>query len=186
MGHVRCKSLQRGQFVAARRASWDAFLDEMTSAGDGSWIFRGQADALWPLVPSAGRPSVYGSRYDARRERQLFEDFSRDLPRWERHVHTPMERLAFGQHHGLPTRLLDWSTNPLVAAWFAASSGAATDGEIIMMRILWRRSVVDDHVGFDPFVASSATPVLVRVPATVSRITAQQGLFSVHPAPTIP
>jgi hypothetical protein len=158
----------------------------MTEASDGSWIFRGQANAHWPLVPSAGRQSVFGTRYERRRERRLFDDFSRDLPRWERHLVTPMERLAFGQHHGLPTRLLDWSTNPLVAAWFAASTEPSADGEVIMLRIRRGRGVRDDYPGFDPFNPGATAPVLMRVPATVSRITAQQGLFSVHPDPTTP
>jgi hypothetical protein len=89
-----------------------------------------------------------------------------------------MDWLAVAQHHGLPTRLIDWTTNPLTAAWFAvANEASAADGRIHMIRLARRTAITD------PFTVAGP-PAFTQVPALAARITAQQGLFSVHPDPT--
>src|SRR3546814_12023322 len=46
------------------------------------------------------------------------------------------ERLSRMQHYSLPTRMLDTSTNPLVALWFACRSGAEKVGEVIRLTVV--------------------------------------------------
>jgi hypothetical protein len=162
--------------------AWLDLLEDISGRADGSWIFRGEANRDWELKPKIGRPDVYGpAGYRFADEKIVFEDFMREAQRFvQGHGFSSMDWLAVGQHHGLPTRLLDWTTNPLVAAWFAVSDEAATsDGRIHMIRVAHHNiiPVPDPYSGF-------TTPILTRVPALAARITSQQGLFSLHPDPT--
>jgi FRG domain len=91
-------------------------------SGRDVWIFRGQADAKWPLASSLERLDGLKPLWDSeeamlrqfREKVHIYSDFVKDQL-------TTVDALSIMQHHGAPTRLLDWTYSPAVAAFFAAA-----------------------------------------------------------------
>jgi FRG domain len=104
-------------------SDFDALVDP--SASFQSWAFRGQADASWPMWTSLSRHlrnfSVHPDVWPAQ-EARMMRIFKRKAHLHLTHVPDAadvFQWLALMQHHGGPTRLLDFTWSPYVAAFFA-------------------------------------------------------------------
>ena len=179
----------------ARLEHWQLFQRWIDDHSDSAWAFRGLGDAQFSLTPTVGRIRNYSSA----REKAILNAFRRRIPQFGSAAANAWDELALAQHHGVPTRLLDWTTNPLVAARFAAASppgevDVSIQGEplraipertsvecvVIAYRVLPNR-MTDTDAQSDPFCVTDVTFVL---PRTVSmRIASQSGLFTIHPDP---
>jgi FRG domain len=107
--------------------------DPATGRHRDSGVYRGAADAAWPLLTSL---DTLGGVSPAHGKADLEAHILRNFIRYSRPYFGPQvndwEVLIAAQHHGLPTRLLDWTYSPMVAAHFA------TLGKTKVDRAVWR------------------------------------------------
>jgi hypothetical protein len=98
-------------------------------------LFRGQRRTSWDLKPSLARIKLrYPTDTLESVEKELMKGFHRQyLPHVAREPEDEWDVLAVARHHGLATRLLDWSTNPLVALWFAVRAPAEGEPGAVFM-----------------------------------------------------
>ena len=89
-------------------------------------VFRGIADSEYKLIPGLSRLKDI-STYS---ELQLINEFLAHRPDAFAGL-SDFDALAKMQHYGLPTRLLDFSLNPLVALYFACESKMTKDGRVL-------------------------------------------------------
>lgn len=183
------------------RRTWDAFqfstssyLDDATPF-EPKYLFRGQSNATWTLEPSLLRSTgggVSGSGMLSEEER-LLREFDR-----ERHLHwngalpaSRRESWALMQHHGVPTRLLDWTASLWVALYFAVVDNPEANGALFVVnareleQIAQRKLGAPDRDGLLEALDAAMTepdadPLIYPFPAEQSsqRSSAQQGYFT--------
>jgi hypothetical protein len=112
-------------FKEFRLESWDAFLKVITDSLYTHWAFRGHRKEQWPLASALSR-YFRSFRVDPRawpdQERRILRIFKRKAHQFLAQPPAPdddFQWLALMQHHGAPTRLLDFTWSPYVAAFFA-------------------------------------------------------------------
>ena len=153
---------------------WLEFLGQSFASDGGGLerIFRGVTDKDHELVPSIGRSTEAGTSGDiSTLERDLMEEFKRlSVPELTLPPTSEFEWLFLAQHYGLPTRLLDWSSNPLVALFFAVERKDEVDGAVYMVR----HAVSDQYELFD-YHTADYTKETKKVPFSMFAIQPSQG-----------
>lgn len=174
-------------------------LENDHGAYKGAIWYRGQAKKEWPLKPSYIRLNTPPS------ESTLLKRFKQNAAMLlDREPKSSFDWLFLMQHHGVPTRLLDWSESALVALYFALSSHINhpdSDAAVWSLRpceLNKNASISDPHEEF--FIPSfedeelenykieslagrqrvKLFPVATIATRNNSRIQAQLGVFTIH------
>lgn len=160
-----------------------------------SW-FRGQTDEAWNILPGLYRGHT---RHDL--ERELVRDFRlrstaylASLPSHD------LELLFVMQHHGMPTRLIDWTESHMVALYFAVKEIENTNDAAVWVLDPWSLNIISLNYQSVPTVhvpelqdyvlmdspqkinrkVNAQQPVAIRPCHGTSRIVAQRGVFTLH------
>ena len=115
----------RRSYRVFRLRSWEAFLKRITSKPYTHWAFRGERDERWPLYSSISRYFQHFGVHPkawSKQEARILRIFKRKAHQFLDKPPEPdddFQWLALMQHHGAPTRLIDFTWSPYVAAFFA-------------------------------------------------------------------
>lgn len=156
------------------------FLDLVIGEGEDTnnlILYRGQSNSF-PLLPTIARAKA---DVDTKR---LEQDMLEQLKRRSRtviskHLEDEWDWLVYAQHFGMKTRLLDWTSNPLVALWFAATEAIKSGRDAFVYALEVEKNMILNKKD-SPTPWSITRTQVFKPDLNNERILAQAGWFTAH------
>jgi len=169
--------VERGQRKALEKEEAMKIIGDLIAGDKGRDIFRGQPRTGLPLLPKALRKEFQDGNHI-----EALKRFRRECWAFGLTATGSLEDLAIAQHSGLATYLLDWTTNPLVALFFACGEdrdkdGTALGGDVFVLNN--PEPIGDEDIKEDRWM--NIKGLKLYNPRLVDpRITRQKGLFTIQ------
>ena len=105
-------------------------IQDLTEYCDGQLFFRGHGELWYKLLPSLFRNKDF-----YKKEKKLCQKLIESCPQEFANLHNHVDILAEMQHYNMPTRLMDVTSNALIALYFCCENESSNPGEVVLLDI---------------------------------------------------
>lgn len=166
---------------------------------DGYWSFRGHRNHQWGVGPHH-MPKAKHDTHDPEKDlhdllealRLQFVKRCKEFKDFQLDERDYWQSVFYAQHYGLKTRLLDWTSNPLVALYFAVENVLSSEDDDKTHGCVWAIKVpankwfnfssLPGYGGREEKKWQLAHWVMINPPLMTDRVIRQSGKFSYHPS----